>query len=628
MRLAQATRLTLLLFLATAGCSGSASAQSLGRQSVHPRGVDGAVVERTVEVRIDAQGRRQLRERRTWEILTDFAMDNFADPVIWFDRERQTLDVATARTTMVDGTVVETPDSGFNELLPSELLSAPAYGAIRRTVVTQVGVEPGARAELDYTVADREPTGWAPGGAIAVAGPLPAAKTHVAITSAQGSLRSACLRCPESFNVQAQRSGDGHTYDLTDLPPLNVYELGRHGGDLASASDFVPRIVYSGAASWAAEVEALAGRVGEAAAVTDPIRERAAELARDEATEIGRIEAVQAFVARSIDTVRLDLWRLGFAPVAAGEVLTRSYGSELDKGVLLLALLRALEVEAGLALMSRDSRIATGVPWLGQLGSVWVVARTEGGELWMPVSRPLILLGSALPGDAWVLRLDRPGDPVRQEPAAPEASATRLVVSLSLDGDGSVDGRLRLSAGGTANPYFSYRAGGRSGERALSGPAASMDLTVEGGSVTRFGPLGTAVEGRLTGSREPEAGGTVYTLSLPWSPPGGLDRVDLREERSTPLVLSGPLLHSVRVTVELPRGWQLLGGPSSFEVCHGPGRLIQRVTAEDGRIEVTRELALTRRVVEPGEYAQLREVLVSAARMAGEVLIVGAEVPR
>jgi hypothetical protein len=594
---------------------------------VHPRGIDAAILERTVEVEIYTGGHQRLRERRQWEILTDYAMDFHVDPELWFDSRRQALDVAVARVTMVDGTVAATPPNGFNELLPDELLDAPAYSAIRRTIVSHIGVEPGARAELDYTVSDRAATPWAAGGSITIEGPLFAAKVHVALRAANGQLRSACVRCLGAVGAEDRPAGTEHVYDFANLLAVNTYELGPESGDSTWVPRFVPRVVYSAATGWAEEVRALSERVREAARTSDAARERALELTRDDATATSRIESLQAFVAGAVDTVQVDLWRLGFAPAAADDVLARSYGSQLDKAVLLLALLEAVDVRGFVVLTSRDSRIAESVPWLGQLDEAWVVARTEGHDLWMPVDRPLVLLRPELPGDCWALRLDEPGAPFQIQPASPDSSSLLVAASLRVSGDGAIAGSLRVTAGGTASPYFELHAANRGGDGILDAPVAQMDLGIESGSVrvVRLGPSGVVVEGRVEGSRAADGEGTIRAVQLPWSPPGGLDRLDIRASRDMPLELSGPILHRVRIEIDLPAGHRASGLPSEVEVQHETGWVVQHVVVEGSHVEITREIGVRRRVVEPADYPVFRRILVASARLGREALIVEAE---
>ena len=151
----------------------------------------------------------------------------------------------------------------------------------------------------------------------------------------------------------------------------------------------------------------------------------------------------------------------------------------------------------------------------------------------MPVGRPLVLLRPELPGDCWALRLDEPGTPFQIQPASPDSSSLLVAASLRVSGDGAIAGSLRVTAGGTASPYFELHAANRGGDGILDAPVAQMDLGIESGSVrvVRLGPSGVVVEGRVEGSRAADGEGTIRAVQLPFSPPGGLDRLHPRIAR-------------------------------------------------------------------------------------------------
>lgn len=627
-RFASISTVAILGLLATCGCSGQAAAQSarLGMTTTHPRGVDAALIERNVTVTIDENGRQSLRDQRQWEILTDYALDYHSDPEVIFDGARQELDVANARTTQPDGTVTETPESGVNELLPHALHAAPAYGSIRRTVITMVGVEPGGRAELDYTISDQQPTAWAAGGAIALASPMPATKVQLAIDAAQGTLRSACVRCDATPTANDAGERAHHGYELTELEATNTYELGYHVGDNGFSTTFLPRVVYSTAESWVSEARALSGRVTAAAQATPALRERTETLLRDEATLWSRVETLQAFVATAVDTVHLDLHQLGYAPAAAEEVLNRSYGSELEKAVLLVALLRTLDIDSTVALVSQESQIAEDIPWLGQLDHVWVIVEAGGQMRWMPVDRPLMLAENELPGQSFALRLDQIGGPRELPLPEPSTSALRAVGSVRISADGELGGDIRATFGGTRNPYFRLRATKRA-PTSLLRPIASQlaaGVSVDDPAISCFGPSGTDVRGSLTGQLEAEGDGSFMAIDIPW-PEDGISDVDLRQSRMTPLALSGPRVTSLRFTIDHDAGWALADGPEAIELRNDVGWLIQTITERAGGLEITRELGVHRRVVEPGEeYEQLHALVTAANRIARQSVILRA----
>jgi hypothetical protein len=412
---------------------------------------------------------------------------------------------------------------------------------------------------------------------------------------------------------------------LADLPALNTYELGDHEGDGRWHAGFLPRVVYSTAESWESEVRRLTALVHRAAEPTEGLRQRALELTTNEASPWGRIQALQLFVAQAIDTVDFPLHRLGFLPVAAEQVLSRSYGSQLDKAALLLALLRALAVEGHVVLVSDDSAIAAAVPWPGQFAQVWVAVDAAGQQRWLSVNKPLVLSTEQLPGHWYQLTLGQPGNPTARPPAAPETSAARVTATLRLHGQGQLSGPVHASWSGLHNPYFAIRAneqGSSAAARRLDA-ALGPDLALDGpGQVTQFGADGTSVAGEVKTVVEPE-GETLWSLELPWVGSALQRPVDLRPSRQTPLVLPGPQVQSMEVSISLPSSWRVVGLPSTLDLRTNAGRLVQEVTVTGQLVEIRRELSLSLRVVEPGSsYEQTRQLLMEALRLDQEVLMV------
>jgi len=325
-----------------------------------------------------------------------------------------------------------------------------------------------------------------------------------------------------------------------------------------------------------------------------------------------------------VDSLEIDPELAGFAPAAAGTVLERSYGSPLEKAVLLVALLAAIDADASVALLSHDSRIATDVAWLGQFDEAWVVAQAGAEEIWLPTDRRLVLEREAIAGDAYVLRLARTGSPRRLEPRAPEACPVRMVAELSLSADGALRGDLSVGAAGAANPYFASRSAGSSPSGIVSDAASAFGAgaTVDAPTVLAFGPNGTEVRGEISVRLGAEADGSVRVVPLPWPPASPFGEADLREVRQTPLALEGPGVRSSRIAVTVPAGWVASGLPSERSMRSEIGWLVQTVSARGDRLEVVRELGLRRRVVEPDAYQGLRELLAAADELGREVLVV------
>lgn len=77
----------------------------------------------------------------------------FGETFVVYNSEHQSVKVDTSYTVQKDGTIIETPANAFNYVLPSMAAKAPDYNKLTELVISHTGLELGATAYLDYTVA-------------------------------------------------------------------------------------------------------------------------------------------------------------------------------------------------------------------------------------------------------------------------------------------------------------------------------------------------------------------------------------------------------------------------------------------------------------------------------------------
>ncbi len=87
----------------------------------------------------------------------------------------------------------------------------------------------------------------------------------------------------------------------------------------------------------------------------DLIQETALELTQNSETEVDKLKAIFSFMQSEIRYTGLEIGRNGYRPFPATEVLRRRYGDCKDQTVLLIALLRAIGIEASGALVNSIS---------------------------------------------------------------------------------------------------------------------------------------------------------------------------------------------------------------------------------------------------------------------------------
>ena len=604
------------------GCTPTASAQTMTTR-ITDAPADARVLERTIDIRIEADGRMTRTERRVVEFLTDFAQEVYADPAVIHDSATQRLTIDVARTTEPDGTVQDTPEIGINELGLSELMTAPAFAGIRETVVTHVGIQPGAKAELAWTLEDTTPPpGGVAGGEVALQWAIPVEAFVLRVKVPAGTeLQHECFRC--ALAPEVSEAGGMRTYSWTAerLEPIDWFESEPHVGGPEDGLDG-PRIVFSTAADWETAKAPLWSWIERDSLAPSPaVDRRRLALTDGLPTILQQVEALQAFVGEELATIHLPRGLPFRLPASAEQTLQRSGGTPLEKAILLAALLRGL-VEPNLVLVSGPDS-APSVPWLGAFPEAQVAVTIAGEPYWMPLDRRGVQHTAQDLGDRMLLPMDVLTRPYVISAAFPVWNLVDAAVQVRIADDGSASAEVALTTTGAANPYPDLREAGEDPAESLGDTASVLVPEGEAGDVVleAFDSDRASATVEVSGRLLEEAPG-MFTLPLAWPgddpfPPGMH-----RSSRDTPLELEAPFRRCVRWEVELPDGWEVRLAPPGVRVVTAVGSFVQEVVVGDGVVTVERTLEVARSRVEPSEYEGLVRVVRSFSTSGSEPIVI------
>ena len=620
-------RLGLGLAIVLGGCV-TAGARSrpdpAWRQQVNPQHADRRVLLRRVIFRVDVRGRvvREVWQRQ--RVLTDRGADVYCDPRVTWDAGRQAFTLLRAHTRLRSGRVVKTPASGVNRVTPRALALAPAYSKITDTVVSLLGIEPGVVTEHGYRLTDRSAPALPFGGRVAVGDVGPVQRLEVVVELAAGqTLRHACDGCPASKLVVKRMGGrTRYTWTYHNLKSVNLYER-RAARRQPPSPDPLPQLVFTTAPTWFAALAPLRTRL----ALSRPaptVAALAKRLAAGAKTPEQKLAAALQFVTHAVVGLRLDALRHGLLPAPATTVLRRGYGHALDRGALLIALLRRLSMEARPILVQRGPRLAVKVPTAAQLGDLWIEVKLGNATLWLdPVHGHIRPRGADLAGRYAVDLGAAVVLPMRIK-AGPGAGA-KLAVSGVVDAGGQVTWQAAVSLEGAANPFAQAKEWTSKAQKSKrEGLARSLWSRAGKGSRTttaRPGMLRTRFTARLEGTLK-RGVARLESLRLP-DACGLADRVQpLRDKPHLDLRLPAE-----RLSCKLALSLTYLAGiyepqirPRSLSVKNAVGEYNRLVQASRGRLNVVSTLTLKGPWVAPGRVGDLRRLL--AAARDGEAQIV------
>ena len=375
-------------------------------------------------VTISAGGTWEVRTLEAWRILAERGAESAMRSLAYFP-DREKVEVLFALTIAPDGTVGHVADTAMkDEALYSRL---PAYNFQHRIRFTLKGAVPGAT--LVVATARR--------GRASILEPLvldqvfwdedPGLKRSVRLTvedTAKGLAATATANGPKDW-------GKDGLWEVKDSPQLFREPM------MAPEETFAPRLVIAcPKADWAAVAKAFGDKASAAAALpTKGVPPR----------------ALFDQVRQSVRLERVPLEALPDGQAAPDAVLRRGYGTEVERALLLAALLRGAGQKADvvLARRRRDGPLLADAPRLHALTEAAVrLTAPDGKETWLEADDEDRGFGELDPEVQGGEGLDLATGklvPVPLTPASGEAKVRSMEVELAPDGAATVRESQRLT---------------------------------------------------------------------------------------------------------------------------------------------------------------------------------------
>jgi Domain of Unknown Function with PDB structure (DUF3858)/Domain of Unknown Function with PDB structure (DUF3857) len=569
---------------------------------------DGLVVQQTDRWTLAADGKLERHHEVALKMLTSYLTrhDHF-DPLVDWNDARATMRVDQARTYMVDGTVV---DAAANSLVPNTDAAfnhAVPYVYMRQMVVAHVGVEHGATSITAYTIDDRAPSGVPLWGVVELPGIVPILDHWITVEVPEGTDLHHCgVFCELTPETETKDGLTSYTFHRSGVPTAHLDEASHgHQG--------VARMAFSTAADWAAVRTFLEGRVEPALSADPAVQSKVDEVIDSATLTPEKVALIHAFVVDGVQAVHWPAADFDYAARPAADVLDSSVGHELDKSVLLAAMLRQAGIPAVVTLVSSDRVIAADVPAPGQLDQVWVRAQVGDKEVFLHPDASCNKRNKTDLAGRWVLPLDGAAtEPVQRPGLQGSRNRATLRAEVTIEGGDhqlQISGSADVDLGLSYNPVVTFDRGS-DGTGKLAGRVAGSF-----GGAHADSHVVARQTCELTALRTEFSGGTVdvplhglVRLSLP-RVPGALSGAALQTYRNTrtmPLQLPGPLTERVELVLDLPDGYELAYAPEPVALANAAGSVRRTVEIEDGTLTVTTVLLLDTDLVSPAEYLQLR----------------------
>ena len=541
-------------------------------------------------------------------LLTYFAVNRaLGESFIVTNPEYQTLTVDESVTTMTDGTRVPTPENGFNEVLPRFVHQAPAYAHLREMVVSHTGLERGCTVRFAYHIDTRPGLWpWLMGEEI-VGTDHPVRRYTVSVQIPNGTpFHYHLFNSAVEPRVDTEEESTRYTWEFENLD-IQYPEPHHAPFELTS-----PRLVFSTCPDWntlTAElhrsIDADCGKPffpEDTAWPLDPV---------------SRVLSIQARMVRATGHVNLDPSLIGYRSLPARRTWNEARGTEMDKAVLLMAMLKSHDPK--LALIARTVPFAQNVPTLTQFGkpTVWADAgrslllrtdQVQTGLLDVSESGKRVLVVTSK-GAEWMELTGRGMD-----------HRIQIRARLTLNPDFILEGRLRLQLEGAFHEPFNGpedpAAAVRSKLRPILGDVqvrSVIPVSINLQSAVYEMDVSFPAEHR----RIDETNRVLFTPVRSAVDAWGLSLGAFN--RSETLALPHPMREHVELTLKLPENMKVTGLPDAVDI-EGEGHFSQRWEEKDG-LSLTRSVTLHNALIPPEQYDLFRKLIQTLTSESARTLV-------
>lgn len=314
---------------------------------------DAEILRRDESVTLNDDGSFTRRSVTDTHILTFQGKRALGEVKFVNNPDTETLTLNAVEVSTAKGDRVPLTEKEISRLDVDGAALSPRYPAFRQTILSLPAVDVGAATHVDATVSNAAGAPFC-GLVVFGASPYPTREECYTLTVPLGrdpELRIA-ERGFEGFDVSRTVVTNGaqvvRTWVVRDLPPIRPEPATPAAQLLRPTIAFAMRdaAAHRALPALIARADALADDPGEA---VEALAERLAEDLGDEDLE-GRLRAVQDYLAKRIRTIGPDWAALRWGTLTPpAETLADGYGNRLDRLVLQLALLRAMDVDAELA---------------------------------------------------------------------------------------------------------------------------------------------------------------------------------------------------------------------------------------------------------------------------------------
>jgi hypothetical protein len=471
---------------------------------------DSAILYHGTTITIQNDGRMEREEHIIRYLRTDNAWDDYGDPHIAWDTDRQELEILVSRVHTEDGRKIDTTPNGFNPMVPFGLDLAPDFTHIHQMVVTHLGIETRAVTELKYRIRDTKPLyPWA-WGEVIFGGEEPVLHREVTVQAGMGVGLTVKEEngAPKPLRRLDERN-DVYTWNMNDLPGYRISDPG------AEPEADLPRVSFTTCRDWKALSRESGRRFDEAAAQRAELHADLKPIAELNSAE-QKLDSLVAFAKNRVAVKSFDNEALKFAFRTADRIYRTGYGGPADLAVLYASALQTLDFRPEVHLLISNP---LAVPGFTGREQYVIHLRLDRSDIWLyPMDHRLTYRA---PDRITLIGISPAGEPQVMPVMAADQNRIQLDLGITLQENqsaerSSAEGWVYLKTTGALAQYDAVRTDGAKEWLAGWLQDLSADLELTDPRLTVMEPARVEARSVLKLAVEMDSTHRLVKLVLPW----------------------------------------------------------------------------------------------------------------
>ena len=558
------------------------------------------------EYTLNKDGSIDFHYYKKMKYLTPYAFNRlYGETFIVYNPDYQEITINLASTLQEDGTIIINPENAFNEVLPRFAANAPVYNHLREMVVTHAGLEVNAIVELDYTIHTK------PGYFTSLSG-MESIKENIAVNEEIIS-----FSIPENVNFNYKVLNIRTSPKLATEKGQKIYKFtfnglssktGAHESFTPSYGTNNPSIIYS-TVDMEGMYKSFTGQEAFQYKVNEEMTNIVIDAKKDVNDDIDLALKLQDIVTSNINYYPVPLSYSGFLARSAIETFNSNGGTQLEKCILLIALLR----ESGI--YAEPVMVIPTFYFDDSIGSIFPVNQflvqvnpRETKQLYLSgthTSGQNLIYQSA---EKTVFALN-PSKPLRIEKTERVKNKINLMGELKFDDSLKFSGQIQLSVSGEMNPWFKIKKDSAYIKRLLSGGISESDINkfeIKNSDQLRLEAVFTIEKNTSINNQKNYSFFTLPTCKQ------GTDTWHmnyLTEKRNSILQVPKLISKSYDFTILLPEGAVLVNPVEKIEKKNEFGKLFIEISQKENEIKIKRSIEFSQKEIPVSDYKEFKEMI-------------------